>query len=104
MKQADLFNIKGHVAFVTGAQLNFADPTGTWPAGNRIVFSRNGTLAIVPVGGGSPSVFVQAPGFAQAPDFGQDGNSLAYVSDRFGNFDVFLLRRSEGLGDGPYSP
>jgi hypothetical protein len=92
------------VAFVTGAQPNFAGPTGNWPAGNRVVFSRNGALAIVPVGGGSPSVFVDAPGFAQAPDFGVDGTSLVYVSNRFGNFDVFVLRRSGGLGDGPYSP
>lgn len=80
-----------------------ADPAWS-PDGVRFAFSQQGALVTSPVGGGAASAFVTAPGFAMAPDFARDGRSLVFVSNRFGNFDVFLLVANGPLGAGPYSP
>jgi Tol biopolymer transport system component len=90
-------------AIVTARQ-NAADPAWSMRSGGRLAFSRGGEIVSLPASGGSPAALVRAPGFAMAPEFGQDGKSLVYVSNRFGNFDVFLLRAQEDLGAGPYVP
>jgi Tol biopolymer transport system component len=79
-----------------------ADPTCS-PDGARIVFSQAGALVVAPATGGAPAAFVSGRGFALAPTFAAGGTRLAFASDRFGNFDVFLLTVPAGIGAGPYA-
>lgn len=65
------------------------------PDGTKIVFSYRGDLFIVPSKGGQaiPLTVHDAQDFM--PVWSPDGKSIAFASDRFGNFDVFLIP-SEG--------
>ncbi len=66
------------------------------PNGEKIVFTYKGDLYVVPVAGGvaQPLTFHQAHDFM--PVWSRDGQSIAFASDRYGNFDVFIISASGG--------
>ncbi|MBC7652607.1 MAG: PD40 domain-containing protein, partial [Deinococcales bacterium] len=61
------------------------------PDGKTIVFTYKGDLYKVPATGGSamPLTFHEAHDFM--PVFSNDGKTIAFASDRFGNFDIFTI-------------
>jgi len=66
------------------------------PDGTKIVFSYRGDLYLVPSKGGQaiPLTLHEAQDFM--PVWSPDGQSIAFASDRFGNFDVFLIPAEGG--------
>lgn len=85
------------------AQLAWAQENPQWaryptisPDGSTIVFTYKGDLYRVSAQGGQ----AQQLTFHEAHDFmpvwSKDGKSIAFASDRFGNFDVFLMPAEGG--------
>lgn len=93
MKQLILFFFAGLLSLAAFSQEN-----PTWlryssisPDGQTIVFSYKGDLYKVPVTGGTaiPITFNDAYDFR--PIWSHDGKTIAFASDRYGNFDVFTM-------------
>jgi Tol biopolymer transport system component/C-terminal processing protease CtpA/Prc len=61
------------------------------PDGQTIVFTYKGDLFLIPTTGGqaTPLTFHEAHDFM--PVWSRDGKSIAFASDRYGNFDVFVI-------------
>ena len=66
------------------------------PDGNTIVFSYQGNLYTVPVVGGKATALTSNNHYDTSPIFSPDGKSIAFSSDRFGSFDVFIMPASGG--------
>ncbi len=66
------------------------------PDGQNIVFSHKGDLYLVPTAGGlaMPITLHEAHDFM--PVWSRDGKSIAFASDRYGNFDVFVMPATGG--------
>ena len=66
------------------------------PDGKTIVFTYKGDLYKVPSTGGNamPLTFHEAHDFM--PVFSHDGKTIAFASDRFGNFDIFTISLEGG--------
>jgi len=88
---------------VAGTGLAAAQTTPEWlrypaisPDGKTIVFTYKGDLYRVPAAGGTamPLTLHEAHDFM--PVWSHDGKQIAFASDRFGNFDVFLMAADGG--------
>jgi Tol biopolymer transport system component/C-terminal processing protease CtpA/Prc len=66
------------------------------PDGKWIVFSYKGDLWRVSAEGGDAVPVTRHVGYDRAPVWSPDGRSLAFASDRHGNFDVFLVDAAGG--------
>jgi len=66
------------------------------PNGQKIVFTYKGDLYLVSSGGGAatPLTFHEAHDFM--PVWSKDGKTIAFASDRYGNFDVFTIHIDGG--------
>lgn len=82
------------------------------PDGQKIVFTYKRDLYLVPASGGAatPLTFHEAHDFM--PVWSKDGKTIAFASDRYGNFDVFTISVEGGeakrltfhsSGEYPYS-
>jgi imidazolonepropionase-like amidohydrolase/Tol biopolymer transport system component len=69
---------------------------GTWmnvdvsPDGRTIVFDLLGDVYTMPIGGGRASRIMGGLAFDMQPRFSPDGSKLAFISDRDGNFNLWL--------------
>jgi Tol biopolymer transport system component/C-terminal processing protease CtpA/Prc len=61
------------------------------PDGKTICFTYKGDLYLVPTSGGEARQITQHEAHDMMPVWSPDGQALAFASDRFGNFDVFVL-------------
>ncbi|MCW8984804.1 MAG: hypothetical protein OQK55_05650, partial [Thermoanaerobaculales bacterium] len=61
------------------------------PDGSHIAFSWQGDLWLVPAQGGQASRLTAHPAVERFPVWSRDGSSIAFASDRHGNFDVFVM-------------
>ena len=61
------------------------------PDGQQIAFAFEGNLFIVPAEGGNARLLVGNGHHSFHPVWSPDGRSIAYASDMYGNFDVFLV-------------
>jgi tricorn protease-like protein len=61
------------------------------PDGSQIAFAFEGSLFIVPAGGGVARLLVANGHHSFAPVWSADGRRIAYASDVHGNFDVFVV-------------
>ena len=66
------------------------------PDGSSIVFTYQGDLYSVPSSGGQASLLTVHPAHDFMPVWSPDGKSIAFASDRFGNFDIFLMPATGG--------
>lgn len=66
------------------------------PDGRTIVFSHRGDLYRVPVSGGTAMPLTVHDAYEFMPVWSRDGQSLAFASDRNGNFDVFVMPATGG--------
>src|ERR1700739_1492323 len=65
------------------------------PDGNWIAFEYKGNLFKVASTGGSAIPLTINSSYNGYPIWSHDGKSIAFASDRYGNFDVFIMS-SEG--------
>lgn len=61
------------------------------PDGSLIAFDWQGDLWTAPSGGGRPTRLTVNPAHDGNPVFSRDGQWLAFASNRFGSFDVFIM-------------
>ncbi len=85
------------------ALLSFAQTTPGWlrysaisPDGKTIVFTYKGDLYRVPAGGGNATALTVHEAHDFMPVWSHDGKSIAFASDRYGNFDIFIIPAEGG--------
>lgn len=66
------------------------------PDGNAIVFSYKGDLYKVPTDGGQATALTVYDGQDFRPVWSNDGQHIAFASDRYGNFDIFVMPANGG--------
>jgi Tol biopolymer transport system component/C-terminal processing protease CtpA/Prc len=66
------------------------------PDGTQICFEFKGDLWIVPTVGGDARQLTVHEAFDRSPVWSPDGKTIAFASDRFGNFDVFTVPAKGG--------
>jgi Tol biopolymer transport system component/C-terminal processing protease CtpA/Prc len=66
------------------------------PDGNSIVFSYKGDIYTVNANGGTAIPLTISEGHDYMPVWSPDGKSIAFASDRHGNFDVFVIPATGG--------
>lgn len=66
------------------------------PDGQTILFSYKGDIYTVPAKGGVAVPLTLSESYEYAPVWSHDGRSIAFASDRYGNFDVFVMPAKGG--------
>ncbi|HMP86071.1 MAG TPA: peptidase S41, partial [Lacibacter sp.] len=66
------------------------------PDGKEIVFSYKGDLYKVATEGGTAVPLTLHPAHDYMPVWSRDGKTIAFASDRYGNFDVFAIPATGG--------
>ena len=66
------------------------------PDGQTILFSYRGDIYSVPSAGGPATPLTLGESYEYAPVWSHDGKSIAFASDRYGNFDVFVMPSGGG--------
>jgi tricorn protease len=61
------------------------------PDGKTIAFSHRGDIYVVPTAGGPAQPLTVHPAYDFMPVWSNDGKTLAFASDRYGNMDIFRL-------------
>ena len=61
------------------------------PDGQTIVFTHKGDLYRVPASGGAALALTAHPAHDFLPVWSHDGKSIAFASDRHGNFDIYVI-------------
>lgn len=61
------------------------------PDGTQIAFTYKGDLYLVPASGGTARPLTSHEAHDYMPVWSPDGKSLAFASDRYGNFDIFII-------------
>ncbi|MGS2726009.1 S41 family peptidase [Psychroserpens sp. BH13MA-6] len=64
------------------------------PDGTKIAFTYNADIYVVPVKGGKATRLTTNSGYDTRPVWSHDGEHIAFASNRYGNFDVFLMTAS----------
>ena len=89
------------VAIVFTSIASFAEPL--WmryptisPDGSTIAFTYKGSIYVVPTAGGEAQCITPAESYDYNPVWSPDSKSIAYASDRYGNFDVFTISKNGG--------
>jgi Tol biopolymer transport system component len=77
--------------------LDFITDEGTWistdvsPDGQNLVFDLLGDLYVLPIEGGTAKALSQGMAFDTQPRFSPDGRHIAFVSDRDGSENVWIM-------------
>ncbi len=66
------------------------------PDGATVLFCYQGDIYKVPAAGGQAFPLTISEAYDYAPVWSHDGRSIAFASDRFGNFDVFVMPAAGG--------
>ena len=66
------------------------------PDGRTVVFSYHGNLWKVPATGGTAEPLTVSDAHNTMPVWSPDGTKIAFASDRYGNFDVFVMPAEGG--------
>ena len=66
------------------------------PDGESILFNHKGNIYVVSSDGGKATPLTLGDSYDYHPVWSNDGESIAFASDRFGNFDVFVMSASGG--------
>jgi len=66
------------------------------PDGQTILFTYKGDIYSVPASGGTTTPLTMSESYEYAPVWSHDGKSIAFASDRYGNFDVYVMPASGG--------
>ncbi len=66
------------------------------PDGSRIAFCYKGDIYTVPAGGGNASRLTLSDDYEANPVWSPDSRSIAFASDRNGNFDIYIIDAAGG--------
>ncbi|MGA9118908.1 MAG: S41 family peptidase [Bacteroidota bacterium] len=66
------------------------------PDGQKILFEYKGDIYSVPAAGGTAVPLTLSDSYEFAPVWSHDGKTIAFASDRYGNFDVFVMPSTGG--------
>jgi Tol biopolymer transport system component/C-terminal processing protease CtpA/Prc len=66
------------------------------PDGQWIAFEYKGDIFKVPSAGGTAIPVTVTPDYESNPAWSHDGKSIAFASDRYGNFDVYIMPSGGG--------
>jgi Tol biopolymer transport system component/C-terminal processing protease CtpA/Prc len=96
--------VSGAAAVVLGAgSAGAADVSSNWfrspalsPDGKTIVFTHGGDLYTAPFGGGTATPLTIHEAHETRPVWSRDGKRIAFASDRYGNFDVYIIDATGG--------
>jgi tricorn protease-like protein len=66
------------------------------PDGQTILFTFKNDIYSVPTAGGAAIPLTLSDSYEFAPVWSHDGRSIAFASDRYGNFDVFVMPATGG--------
>jgi dipeptidyl aminopeptidase/acylaminoacyl peptidase len=66
------------------------------PDGQTLLFEYKGDIWSVPAAGGNAIPLTLSESYDFAPVWSHDGTSVAFASDRYGNFDVFVMPSDGG--------
>lgn len=66
------------------------------PDGSTILFNYKGDIYKVPSSGGTAIPLTLSEGYEYSAVWSKDGKSIAFASDRYGNFDIFIMPASGG--------
>jgi tricorn protease len=66
------------------------------PDGKTIAFTFRGHIFTVPVGGGAATPLTAGPAHDTDPVWSPDGKLVAFASDRYGHYDVFVVSSQGG--------
>ena len=95
-KLFSLLLFAGFAASVSAAPLWMRYPSIS-PDGSRIAFTYMGDIYVVAATGGEARCIVSDAAYDYRPVWSPDGRSIAYASDRYGNFDLFLVAAEGGV-------
>ncbi len=91
------------IALISTFTNTFAQENPLWmrypalsPDGQTIVFAYKGDLYRVPSAGGQAVPLTLHEGYDFMPIWSHDSKSIAFASDRYGNFDVFVMPATGG--------
>ena len=98
MKKFSLLLLAALVYFAGAAQLNpgWLRYSAISPDGKTIVFTYKGDLYRVPSAGGTATALTVHEAHDFMPVWSHDGKSIAFASDRYGNFDIFIISAEGG--------
>ncbi len=66
------------------------------PDGNTIAFAFKGDIFTVPVAGGVARQITTNPAFDSRPIWSPNGENIAFVSERMGSLDIYVVHRNGG--------
>jgi Tol biopolymer transport system component len=66
------------------------------PDGNSVAFSYGGDIYVVNSHGGQANQITSHVAYDYAPVWSPDGKSIAFASDRYGNFDIYIVSAKGG--------
>ena len=67
------------------------------PDGSTVAFSYKGDIYIVDSEGGEARQLTSNPAYDYSPIWSPDGRTIAFASDRYGNFDIFTISSEGGV-------
>ena len=66
------------------------------PDGKQIAFCYKGDIYLVPAEGGNAIQLTASESYEQTPVWSPDSKTIAFASDRYGNFDIFTISAKGG--------
>lgn len=75
---------------------NWLRYTAISPDGQTIAFTYKGDIYTIPSNGGTAKALTFNESYDYMPVWSHDGKSIAFASDRYGNFDVFIVSADGG--------
>jgi len=82
--------------------ISFTTDEGTWistdasPDGQTLIFDLLGDLYVLPIGGGAAKALTRGMAFDTQPRFSPDGRHIAFVSDRDGSENIWIMTTDGG--------
>jgi Tol biopolymer transport system component len=89
---------KGGLSLKPTRKIEFTTSEGTWmsldvsPDGQTIVFELVGDIYTLPIGGGEAKLIDGGMAFDSQPRFSPDGKWIAFLSDREGSENLFIMK------------
>ncbi len=91
MKKFTLFIAMLFVAFAAEAAPLWMRYPAISPDGKQIAFTYKGSIYVVPAAGGQAERLTSSEMHSTMPVWSPDSKTIAFASDRYGNFDIFTV-------------